>query len=98
MRRSFSCKDKRQYMKMFFEGAPSKFCEEVINKLHLSDWETKLLFSRYVEHKSDKEIARSISSVPLSKDYINKEIAKSLEQAYDSLKTVERRVWIDQHS
>lgn len=93
MRRSFSSKDKRQYMKMFFEGASSDFCEDVLLKLRLSDWELSLLFSRYVEHKSDKEIANTIAKVPLSKDWINKEIAKSLEKAYDSLKTIEHEVW-----
>lgn len=93
MRRSFTAKDKRQYMKMFFEGTSSEFCRAVIIKLRLSDWERNLLCSRYVEHKSDKEIANTISTIPLSKDWINKEIAKTLELAYDSLKTLENDVW-----
>lgn len=93
MRHSFSSKDKRQYMKMFFEGASSEFCFEAIKKFRLGDWETSLLISRYAQHKSDKEIANTISDVPLSKDWINKEIAKSLEKAYDSLKTIEHEVW-----
>lgn len=94
MRRFFTGKDKRQYMKMFFEGTSSEFCQMVIAKLRLSDWEKNLLWSRYVLHKSDKEIANTISEIPLSKDWINKEIAKTLETAYDSLKTIEHDIWI----
>ena len=44
---------------------------------------------------SDKQIANTVAGVPLSKDHINKEIAKSLEIAYDALKIIQQQVWCE---
>ena len=80
---------------MFFEGASSEFCESVIGRLPLPPWNRELLFGRYVRGESDKQLANEIADVPLSKDHINKEIAKSLEMAYDALKIIQQRVWCE---
>lgn len=82
-------------MKMFFEGAAPEFCESVIGRLMLPFWNRELLSRRYVCGESDKQIANTIGDVPLSKDHINKEIAKSLELAYDSLKIIQQQVWCE---
>lgn len=82
-------------MKMFFEGAAPEFCESVIGRLMMPYWNRELLFRRYVKRESDKQIANTICAVPLSKDHINKEIAKSLEMAYDSLKIIQQQVWCE---
>lgn len=95
MRRGYSASDKRRYMKMFFEGAAPEFCESVIGRLMLPPWNRELLSRRYVLGESDKQIANTIGDVPLSKDHINKEIAKSLEMAYDSLKIIQQQVWCE---
>ena len=72
MRRGYSASDKRRYMKMFFEGAAREFCESVIGRLMLPTWNRELLFRRYVRGESDKQIANTVTNVPLSKDHINK--------------------------
>ena len=82
-------------MKMFFEGAAPEFCERVIGRLMLPVWNRELLSLRYVKHESDKQIANTICAAPLSKDHINKEIAKSLEIAYDALKIIQQQVWCE---
>ena len=89
MPRGYSANDKRRYMKMFFEGAAPEFCDNVIGRLMLPVWNRELL------RESDKQIANTIADVPLSKDRINKEIAKSLEIAYDSLKIIQQQVWFE---
>lgn len=66
MRRGYSASDKRLYMKMFFEGAAPEFCEIVIGRLMLPVWNRELL------RESDKQIANTVTNVPLSKDHINK--------------------------
>lgn len=76
-------------MKMFFEGVAPEFCESVIGRLMLPVWNRELL------RESDKQIANTIADVPLSKDHINKEIAKSLEMAYDALKIIQQQVWCE---
>lgn len=75
---------------MFFEGAEEEFCSKVIKHLRLNSWHQTLLLQRYAEHKSDKEIANEFN---VCKDHINKEIAKSLELAYDALKVIQQQVW-----
>jgi len=95
MPRGYSASDKRRYMKMFFEGAAPEFCESVIGRLMLPSWNRELLFRRYVRCESDKQIANTICTRPLSKDHINKEIAKSLEMAYDALKIIQQQVWCE---
>ena len=72
MRRGYSESDKRRYMKMFFEGAAREFCESVIGRLMLPAWNRELLSRRYVRGESDKQIANTVTNVPLSKDHINK--------------------------
>lgn len=72
MRKSYSASDKRRYMKMFFEGAAPEFCESVIGRLMLPVWNRELLSRRYVRGESDKQIANTVTNVPLSKDHINK--------------------------
>lgn len=89
MRRGYSASDKRRCMKMFFECAAPEFCERVIGRLMLPVWNRELL------RESDKQIANTIADVPLSKDHINKEIAKSLEIAYDALKIIQQQVWCE---
>ena len=74
MRRGYSASDKRRYMKMFFEGAAPEFCESVIGRLMLPVWNRELLFRRYVRGESDKQIANTVTNVPLSKDHINKKL------------------------
>ena len=76
MRKSYSASDKRRYMKMFFEGAAPEFCESAIGRLMLPAWNRELLSRIYVRGESDKQIANTVTGVPLSKDNINKEIAK----------------------
>lgn len=95
MRRGYSASYKRRYMKMFFEGAAPEFCESVIGRLMLPSWNRELLSRRYVKRESDKQIANMVTSVPLSKDHVNKEIAKSLEMAYDALKIIQQQVWCE---
>ena len=80
---------------MFFEGASLDFCVSVIGRLMLPSRNRELLVKRYVKHESDKQIANTILDVPLSKDHINKEIAKSLEMAYDALKIIQQQVWCE---
>ena len=89
MRLGYSASDKRRYVKMFFEGAAPEFCESVIGRLMLPVWNRELL------RESDKQIENTVAGVPLSKDHINKEIAKSLEIAYDSLKIIQQQVWCE---
>ena len=72
MRKSYSASDKRRYMKMFFEGAAQEFCESIIGRLMLPVWNRELLSRRYVRGESDKQIANTVTNVPLSKDHINK--------------------------
>ena len=72
MPRGYSASDKRRYMKMFFEGAAQEFCESVIGRLMLPVWNRELLSRRYVRGESDKQIANTVTNVPLSKDHINK--------------------------
>ena len=95
MRKSYSASDKRRCMKMFFEGAAREFCESVIGRLILPVWNRELLFRRYVRGESDKQIANTVTGVPLSKNHINKKIAKSLEIAYDALKIIQQQVWCE---
>ena len=95
MRRGYSASDKRRYMKMFFEGAAREFCESVIGRLILPVWNRELLSRRYVRGESDKQIANTVTDVPLSKDRINKGIEKSLEIAYDALKIIQQQVWCE---
>ena len=72
MPHGYSESDKRRYIKMFFEGAAQEFCESVIGRLMLPVWNRELLSSRYVRGESDKQIANTVTNVPLSKDHINK--------------------------
>ena len=58
-------------------------------------WNRDLLRRRYVLRESDKQIANTVTNVTLSKDHINKEIAKSLEIAYDALKIIQQQVWCE---
>ena len=95
MRRGYSASDKRRYMKLFFEGAAPEFCESVIGRLMLPSWNRELLSRRYVRGESDKQIANTVTNVPLSKDHTNKEIEKSLEIAYDALKIIQQQVWCE---
>ena len=53
------------------------------------------VWNRELLRESDKQIANTIADVPLSKDHINKEIAKSLEIAYDALKIIQQQVWCE---
>lgn len=85
---SYSDKNKRDYMKMFFDDRPAEFCKFVIERLALNDFHSKLLIDRYVNLLSDKEIANN-HNPKFHKDYVNKEIAKALVKAYDSLKTLQ---------
>ena len=80
---------------MFFEGAAREFCESVIGRLMLPVWNRELLSRRYVRGESDKQIANTVTDVPLSKDRINKGIEKSLEIAYDALKIIQQQVWCE---
>ena len=57
---------------MFFEGAAPEFCESVIGRLMLPSWNRELLRRRYVLRESDKQLANTVTNVPLSKDHINK--------------------------
>lgn len=75
--------DKRQYMRMFFDGEDADFCIAVIRALRLEQKYKILLTARYVEHKSDKEIAKSLA---LSPDYINKQMNIALQESYEALK------------
>ena len=52
-------------------------------------------WNRELLRESDKQIANTIADVPLSKDHINKEIAKSLEIAYDAFKIIQQQVWCE---
>ena len=52
-------------------------------------------WNRELLRESDKQIANTVTGVPLSKDHINKEIAKSLEIAYDALKIIQQQVWCE---
>ena len=61
----------------------------------LPAWNRELLSRRYVLRESDKQIANTVTNVPLSKDHINKEIEKSLEIAYDALKIIQQQVWCE---
>ena len=62
-----------------------------------SGLEEKESYKKYLKRKKKREdlqdwgceMRHSFSS----KDWINKEIAKALEKAYDSLKTIENEVW-----
>lgn len=82
-------------MKLFFEGASPDFCVRVLGRLMMPYWNWELLSRRYAKRESEKQIANTISDVPLSKDHINKEIAKSLEMAYDALKIIQQQVWCE---
>lgn len=53
------------------------------------------VWNRELLRESDKQIANTITDVPLSKDHINIEIAKSLEIAYDALKIIQQQVWCE---
>ena len=79
----FSNSDKRKYMRMFFDGEDEDFCITVIRALRLEQKYKLLLLARYVEHKSDKEIARQLS---LSPDYVNKQMNVALQESYEALK------------
>ena len=72
MPRVYSSSDKSRYMKLFFEGAAREFCESVIGRLMLPAWNRELLSRRYVRGESDKQIANTVTGVPLSKYHINK--------------------------
>ena len=75
--------NKRQYMRMFFDGEDAEFCTTVISVLRIEKKYKILLRYRYVENLSDKEIAREMK---LSPDYINKQINVALKVSYDALK------------
>ena len=79
----YSDANKRQYMRMFFDGETEDFCREVIMALRLESKYKIFLIYRYVEHKSDKEIARMLN---LSPDYVNKQMNVSLKESYEALK------------
>lgn len=74
---------KRQYMRMFFDGEDEDFCRSVISALRLDNKYKIFLNYRYVEHKSDKEIARLLA---LSPDYVNKQMNIALKESYEALK------------
>lgn len=73
-------------MRLFFDGMPSSFCENVISLLVLSDVDRLYLNARYAEGLSDKEVARKLG---LSPDRVNKIINNALVNAYDSLKSLQ---------
>lgn len=79
----YSNADKRQYMRMFFDGEDSQFCREVITALRLENKYKNFLNYRYVEHKTDKEIARLLE---ISPDYVNKQMNLALQESYEALK------------
>lgn len=79
----YSDANKRQYMRMFFDGETEDFSREVITALRLDNKYKLFLIYRYVEHKSDKEIARILN---LSPDYVNKQMNVSLKESYEALK------------
>ena len=79
----YSDNHKKEYMRMFFDDQPPEFCEYVINNLKLKEESKTLLKYRYVNHKTDKMIARDYK---LSPDRVNKLINASLVRAYDALK------------
>lgn len=86
----YSNADKRQYMRMFFDGESEDFCRGVITALRLEQKYKEFLIYRYVEHKSDKQIAQILK---LSPDYINKQMNLSLQESYEALKRTPYRAF-----
>ena len=88
---SYTDANKRQYMRMFFDGEDKEFCESVISVLRLDKRYKTLLLYRYAQNLSDKEIARKLN---LSPDYINKQMNAALKESYDSLKRTPLRAFL----
>lgn len=81
----YTDKHKRQFMRMLFDDEAEQFCAELISILRLDKKYKTLLTSRYVEHKSDKEIARDLG---LSPYYVNKQMNVALKESYEALKHI----------
>lgn len=78
-------------MRMFFDGEDEEFCRCVITALRLDNKYKLFLIYRYVDHKSDKEIARLLE---LSPDYVNKQMNTSLKESYEALKRTPYKAFI----
>jgi DNA-directed RNA polymerase specialized sigma24 family protein len=76
---------------MFFDGEDEDFCRSVISALRLDNKYKTFLNYRYVEHQSDKEIARRLN---ISPDYVNKQMNLSLKESYEALKRTPYKAFI----
>lgn len=81
----FTDNQKREYMRMFFEGQPKEYYAAILKRMRLTQQARAYLLFRYVCGKSDKEVARDMG---LSWFYVNKQINKALVESYDALKNL----------
>lgn len=81
----FTDNQKREYMRMFFEGQPKEYYTAILKRMRLTQQSRAYLTYRYVFAQSDKQIARALS---LSWFYVNKQINKALVESYDALKNL----------